>query len=74
MFLKSSELLLEDDPLMPLNRKLLRSSTDIFTSSTDTPNVDWLNESRLSNTNTTQVKFELFPFVPEGPEGRRVEV
>jgi hypothetical protein len=40
-FFRSSALLLNFEPLIPFNRKTLRSSTDIFVASTDTPPVDW---------------------------------
>jgi hypothetical protein len=73
-FFRSSALLLNFEPLIPFNRKTLRSSTDIFVASTDTPLVDREEESILSNTTTIQVRFELVPLTPEGAEGRTVEV
>jgi hypothetical protein len=73
-FFRSSALLLNFEPLIPFNRNTLRSSNDIFTASTETPLVDREEESMLSNTTTTQVRFELVPLTLDGAEGRRVEV
>jgi hypothetical protein len=73
-FFRSSALLLNFEPLIPFNRKTLRSSTDIFVASTDTPPVDREEESMLSKTTTTQVRFELVPLTLEGADGRIVEV
>jgi hypothetical protein len=74
MFFRSSALLLNFEPLIPFNRKTLKSSTDIFVATTETPPVDWVDESMVSNTTTTHVRLELLPLAPKGADGRIVEV
>jgi hypothetical protein len=70
-----SESLLTREELIPFSRNTLKSSADISTSSTSTPNRAREKESIWSNTRATQVRLagDWLGSLWGGPEGSRVE-
>jgi hypothetical protein len=76
VLLRSSGLLFTWDELILGRRKSIKSSADIFTSSTNTPDIAREVESIWSNTTTTQVRLagDSLESLWERPEGSRVEV